>query len=118
MASLCILSSHTPYGSTLVRDGIETLLVAASYDLDTALVALGPGILQLLKEQAPDALPGKNTSSMLMALELYGVESVYVCQEDLHEYGLTCEDLLIETKAIARSELAGLLSSFDHVLNF
>ncbi len=118
MTSICIISSHAPYGSTLVRDGIETLLVAASYDFEAALLVLGEGVLQLLESQSPDALPQKNTASMAQALELYGVEKIYVCREDLVTFGLDERDLLLSVQLINHADVADLLQNYDHVLSF
>ena len=115
---LCIISSHSPYGTTHVRDGIETLLVAASYDLPASLLLLGEGVLQLLDQQSPEALPQKNSAAMLQAAELYGVEAIYACREDLEHYGLTAADLQPQPTIIAKNEVAALLQNFNQTLNF
>ena len=115
---ICIISSHSPYGSTHVRDGIETLLVSASYDMDASLLTLGEGVLQLLPGQQPDALPQKNSSAMLQAAELYGVQAIYACREDLEQFGLDENDLLVKVMVVPRAEIAGLLQTFTHILSF
>ncbi|WP_281648620.1 sulfurtransferase complex subunit TusC [Parendozoicomonas sp. Alg238-R29] len=118
MKKVCIISTHAPYGSPSVKDGIDTLLVAASYGMDASLLAMGEGVLQLLKHQTPDTLPQKNTGAMLQALEIYGIESVYVCHEDLEERGLTEDDLLLSPQLIQRNQIPQLLKEQDRILNF
>ncbi|MTI12340.1 sulfurtransferase complex subunit TusC [Sansalvadorimonas verongulae] len=118
MSKICIVSSHSPYSSTSVRDGIESLLVAASFDMDASLLVLGDGILQLLNKQAPESLPQKNTGSLLQALEIYGVESIYVCEQDLVDRGLTQDDLILTPTIISRSQVPSLLQEQDSILNF
>ena len=115
---ICIISSHSPYGTTHVRDGIETLLVSASYDLAASLLVLGEGVLQLIDQQNPDVLPQKNCAAMLQAAELYGVEAIYACQEDLDQYGLTEADLQPRPTIVVRNEVPAMLQTFDHILNF
>lgn len=115
---ICIISSHGPYGSTHVRDGIETLLVSASYDFKSSLLVLGEGILQLMKSQAAQTLPQKDTAAMIQAAELYDVDSIYACQEDLDQFGLSTDDLVLNTTVIARTEVSHLLQNFDRILNF
>lgn len=117
MKKVCIVSSHAPYGSIAVRDGLESLLVAASFDMDATLLTLGDGVLQLLEGQNPDALPQKNTGSLLQALDIYGVENIYACQEDLDERGLTQGDLLLTPHIISRSQVPTLLQEQDSILN-
>ncbi len=115
---ICFIATHSPYGSTLARDAIESLLVAATFDQEGSLLAMGDGVYQLLDNQQPDSLPQKNTSSMIQALEMYGVEDIYVCHEDLEERGLTVQDLVTPVRTVERGALPSLLKEQDRILNF
>ena len=55
---------------------------------------------------------------MLQALEMYGIENVLVCQEDLLERGLKKEDLLLTPQLIERSDVPHILREQDRVLTF
>ncbi|MCL6268806.1 sulfurtransferase complex subunit TusC [Sansalvadorimonas sp. 2012CJ34-2] len=114
----CFISSHAPYGSTLARDGIESLLVAASYDMNATVLFMGDGVLQLVAEQEPGELPQKNTGAMLQALEMYGIENILVCREDMLVFGLQAEQLLLKAKQVSRSDIPGIIREQDRVLNF
>ncbi len=115
---IAIISSRAPYGSTLARDALETLLVAASYDLETTILFMGDGVFQLLNNQSPGTILQKNIGAMLQALEMYGVENILVCQEDLQERGLAGSQLLASCHPVSRSKIPGILRDQERVLNF
>ncbi len=118
MAKICIISTRPPYGSTSAKDALDTALVSASYDQDTSLVFLGDGIYQLMKGQQPEGLPQKNSGAMLQALEIYGIEQVLLCSEDMVERGLQEKDLIISVQLLNRMAIAEWLADQDRVFNF
>ncbi len=118
MSKICIISTRPPYGSTAAKDALDTALVSASYDQDTSLLFLGDGIYQLIKGQQPEALPQKNPGAMLQALEMYGIENVLVCHEDMLERSLQESDLTIPVHLLARKEIGRWLAQQDRVFNF
>ena len=115
---ICIISTHAPYGTSLSRDAIETLLVTASYGFDATLLVMGDGVLQLLADQDPTAIAQKSTASLLQAAKMYGVERLLVCREDLHERGLSQEDLIDSLQFVAREQIASLVREHHRVLAF
>ncbi|GAA4648170.1 sulfurtransferase complex subunit TusC [Kistimonas scapharcae] len=118
MSKICIISTRPPYGSTAAKDALDTALVSASYDMDTSLLFLGDGIYQLIKGQQPEGLPQKNPGAMLQALEMYGIENVLLCREDMYDRGLQESDLTIPVQLLTRKEIGTWLTQQDRVFNF
>ncbi|MCY4473325.1 MAG: sulfurtransferase complex subunit TusC [Kistimonas sp.] len=118
MKKFCVISTRAPYASTAVRDALETLLAAASCDLQGTLLALGDGVFQLLANQNPENVAQKNTGAMLGLLPLYGIDRVYACEEDIKERGLDGCPMAGQIQRIPRKEIAQLLAQQHWVLNF
>ena len=118
MPKICIISTRPPYGSTAAKDALDTALVTASYDQETSLLFLGDGIYQLIEGQQPEGLPQKNPGAMLQALEMYGIEEVRLCREDMIERGLQECDLTIAVQFLERSAIGDWLAQQDRVFNF
>ena len=75
------------------------------------------GVYQLLKNQDAEAIHTKTIGRILETLNLYGIESIYVCKESLESRGLLLGDLVIESKLTNANELKTLLNSSDTVIN-
>lgn len=118
MNNFCIISTRAPYGTTAVRDALETLLAAASCDLQGTLLVLGDGVFQLLADQSAETLAQKSTGSMLGLLPLYGIDRVHACLEDVQERGLADSAMAIEVEQIRRQDIAALLARQGWILNF
>lgn len=116
--SVCVISTRAPYHGQAAREALDVVLVSASYDLNTSLLLMGDGVYQLLNNQAPEQLPRKNLTSMLKALPMYGVETIYVDAESLEERGISEEQLLPVFTLLEEGALAPFIAQYDKVLNF
>ncbi len=105
----------SPINSATSAEALELLLVAAAFDVPTSLLFTGAGVLNLVPEQSATGLARKTPSKQLGALSLYGVESVYACEESMSRYGLSVT--AIKVTAIAAHEMQSLINSHDVVLS-
>ncbi len=116
--SLCIISSRPPFAGQSAREALDAALVAASYEIPTSLLLMGDGVLQLLSNQQPEAIPRKNLSAMFQALPLYGLETVYVDKQSLVERHLSEQDLQPPVTVLTQEQLKAFILQHPKVLNF
>ena len=101
--SICVISTRAPYAGQFAREALDAVLVSASYDLDTHLLLMGDGVFQLLQGQNGTAISRKNMTSMLQALPLYGVDTIYVDEASLQERGFS-ETMLPEGVTVLKPD--------------
>jgi len=108
-----------PYGLEDAFAGLRLsmAMVASGALEDTATVLMGEGVLNAVKTQDSSAVG--MPSNLDPVDDLSALDSpVYCVREDLAELGLA-EDILVEgITLIGKSELPGLVDSFDVVTTF
>jgi tRNA 2-thiouridine synthesizing protein C len=111
------ISRTAPYGSNRPQLCLDTALAAAIFEQQVNYLFMEDGVYQLLKNQDAEAIHTKTIGRILETLNLYGIESIYVCKESLESRGLLLGDLVIESKLTNVNELKTLLNSSDTVIN-
>lgn len=118
-AKLLFVCRHAPYGRGIAREGLDAILAAAVYGQDIGVLFMDDGVFQLLRDQAPEALPQKSLEANLSALPLYDVQRLYVHSDSLQERGLTLNDLALEgLLSISSEEVGQLFSQHQQILSF
>ncbi|WP_298442820.1 sulfurtransferase complex subunit TusC [uncultured Ferrimonas sp.] len=115
---LTVLFQQPPHGNSAGREGLDLLLLNASYDVVSAAVFVGDGIYQLLQQQQPQRLDSKNHVVTFKALPMYDVETIVVCQQSLQERSISAEQLLLPVREQTPQQIAALLSQSKEVLTF
>ena len=115
---LLVIFTQPPLTASLPKEGLDLALVSSTFEQRTGLVFLGAGVLQLVQEQQPDILALKGTQAMLKALELYGIEQVYVEEQALLDHGLKQTDLLLPVESQNTEQLQKLMASSRNILTF
>jgi tRNA 2-thiouridine synthesizing protein C len=107
---------HAPYAGTAVRENLDMLMTVAAFDQPVRVLFLDDGVFALKAGQRPEALGLKPVAALFAALEVYGVEGLWVEQESLDQRGLNAADLVLPTFGIRRAEVAGFVASADIVV--
>lgn len=115
---LLVLFTRPPLTGLQAREGLDAALISSTFEQNTALAFIGEGVLQLLPDQQPDALQLKGIQAMLKALPLYDLDQVYVDQQALNHYGLTPEQLLLNTLTLDTAGLQALIGNSRNLLTF
>ncbi|WGL16993.1 sulfurtransferase complex subunit TusC [Microbulbifer bruguierae] len=116
--SLLALCRHAPYGNSMAREGLEAVLACAAMDQTPEVLFINDGVFQLM-EQNPVAIGEKNLRRNLQALPIFGVETLFVCENSLRTRGLKPEQLEIpgaEVKLV--KDTGAFIAGFDQVLSF
>lgn len=80
---LLIVQTKAPFGSCSIQESLDLVLAAGTFDQDITLLLEEDACFQLLANQLPDKIDRKNTTKMLKALPIYGIERLLVCKESL-----------------------------------
>jgi len=113
--SLAVIFNKAPYGTQSGRELLDIALMAAAFDMDISALFINDGVYQLLENQQPDILNMKNHSPTFKALELYGIETVLISQEDLSQRSLSEAQLLNVAKVSSSSHINQVIHRSDFV---
>ena len=113
--SLAVIFNKAPYGTQSGRELLDIALMAAAFDMNISALFIDDGVYQLLENQQPDILNMKNHSPTFKALELYGIETVLINQEDLSQRGLSADQLLNVADISPSSNINQIINRSDFV---
>ena len=111
------ISRQAPYGKDRPQLCLDAALAATVFEQKVNYVFSDDGVYQLLKHQNGDMIGSKTLGNALEALDLYGIEEVFVNEASLRQRNLHPEDLLIKTTAVTSIQLADLILKSDYVIN-
>jgi tRNA 2-thiouridine synthesizing protein C len=118
MKKLLFVMRHAPYGTSLAREGLDTLLACAAFEQEISLLFLHDGVFQLLKNQQPETIEQKSIQHSLAALPLYGVTNIYVDQQSLAKRKISPDDLNLKAEHIAEQQVSELFELHDVIFQF
>lgn len=118
LKKIVIVISHSPYGSSIARAGLDAALATAVFDQSIELLFTGEGVFNLLPEQHSEALGVKNIGKLLGSLPLYDIETVHADGESLRRFGLDERRLVVPVLALDRTQVHALLDAADHLVSF
>lgn len=103
----------TTRGSWTSSDGaacLDMVMTAAIFDQKVALLFSNDGVYQLVRGQDGDKLGGKTLARQLPALDVYGVNEIYVDHLSLQERGLQERDLIQAVKLLPYGQMQDLIA--------
>ncbi|SHG90651.1 sulfurtransferase complex subunit TusC [Ferrimonas marina] len=116
--STTIVFRTVPHGDARGREGLDLLLLAASYEVPLTALFIGDGVYQLLANQQPELIDSKDHISTFKALPLYDVEEIWVCADSLAERDLTSEQLILPVQTASPDAIRQQLANSQQVLTF
>ena len=111
------ISRQAPYGKDSAQLCLDAALAATVFEQKVNYVFSDDGVYQLMKHQNGDMIGSKTLGNALEALDLYGIEEVFVNEASLRQRNLHPEDLLIKTTPVTNIQLADLILKSDYVIN-
>ena len=114
---LLFIQTCAPHGSINAQEGLDAVLMGSAFSTCTLLFQ-GEGVLQLISNQAPDGLGVKDFSRTFGALRDYGVTDIYCQQSAMDRFRITEEDLLLDVKVLADSDIKAVMATHDRILTF
>lgn len=117
MKKIAIIISKTPHGSASGREALDAVLALSSIN-DVSLFFIGEGVFHLLPNQQPDKILARDYIATFGVLELYDIDKIYVCTQDLVEKGLSVDKFIIDVESIDQRQQQQLMQQQDSVLFF
>lgn len=108
---------RAPHGTIYSYEGLEMILIMATYEQDLSIAFIGDGVYALKKEQDTAAIGIKGFSKTFRALEGYDVEKFYVDQVSLEERGLTKKDLVLDVEVLSSTEIGKLMKEQEVIIH-
>lgn len=118
MKKLGFVFRSSAHQSSKGREGLDALLAASAYCDDISVFFIGDGVSQLLAEQQPAAILGRDYVSAFKLMELYDIESVFICESSLSQMGLIEQPLVIDVQIKSPLQIAVLLEQCEKILTF
>ena len=114
---LLIVQTKAPFGSSATQESLDIALAAGTFDQDVSLLIEDDACYQLLSAQQPEIINRKNTTKMLNALPIYGIDKILVCAESasLRNLPPNNNDAF---KFITKNEIKTVYSESDTVIRF
>ena len=92
---------------------MDMLMTVAAFDQQVRVLFLDDGVFLLKSGQRPPNPAVRPTAPFFAALEIYGVEELWVERESLAERGLDLANLILPVQPLHRTEIALFLAAAD-----
>ena len=114
---LLIVQTSAPYGASSIQESLDIVLAAGTFDQDVTLLLEEDACFQLLANQQPELIDRKNTTKMLKALPIYGIDNLLACEESISSRNITSSQFE-NLQLVNRSEIKQLYQDSDTVIRF
>lgn len=118
MKSIAFVFRSSPHTTSRGREGLDALLAASAYSENIHVFFIGEGTAQLVANQQPECILGRDYISAFKLMELYDIDQVYACQESYKQMGLLKIATILEPNWLSKSEIATKLHRCDKILTF
>lgn len=116
MKHFLFVMRRPPYDGIGIRESLDMMMTVAAFDQTVRLLLLDDGVFLLKPGQNPGCLGFKPVTPLFDALEIYGVEELWVEEESLVQRGLAPDSLTLPARSIKRADVAGLIAAADIVV--
>jgi len=117
MKSCLIINTKGPHSTQAAKEAQDATLAFAAFGIPLGVLFMGDGVFQIKRHQHPP--PGqKNTAATFGSFELYDINDIYVCEEDLAQRGLSTDDLSISVKPLPQNAINELFTRYHNLLTF
>jgi len=115
--TITVISKSSPGGNDRAQTLMELVLALGVFEQNLNLIFYADGVYQLLDDQDSALLDRKNHAGSIQALDLYGIDKVFIDSDSLHTRGLTEEQLTLPATLISPKEISALLAKASIVIN-
>ncbi|WP_105259093.1 sulfurtransferase complex subunit TusC [Pseudoalteromonas sp. T1lg88] len=116
MKHIVVISQQAPYQQQSLKEALDLLLIFAAIDQEVSWLIEGDAVFALLAEQQPKLLGQKDFTKALKMLELYDIDSIYVCSESLSDRGMDESALILDVKNVLAQDKQALLAKATQVV--
>lgn len=114
--NIAIINTKSSFNQADAREALDLALIYAAYDQQVSVIFKGDGVYQLLGDQQPKLIGGKDFLATMKAFDLYDIENVIISHECMNERGISEQDINLAHQTISLAAMGELFSTFDHIL--
>lgn len=118
MKKILFIFRHSPYQSSLTKDGFDALLAAASFEQPLSVLFIDEGVWTLKNHQHANEISRKNLEKQLQSFSLYDIDEIYVDAGSLEKRSLSTSDLSVPVITLDKDAVSALFHTHKHVLSF
>ena len=117
MSKYLFIISEPPFTSNSTQDTLELAIGFATLEASITVLFLGSACLQLQKNLHP-TLTGFSDKSIgiIHSLSTYGINKIYILQEDLTKFNLNSGNFAIAHQVITKSHLHNLYLEHNFIV--
>ena len=116
MKKIAIINTQSSFNLPTPREPLDLALIFGAFEQQVTVFFVDDGVYQLMDRQQPELIGSKDYLSTMKALELYDIEHIVGCEEDMELRGVQADNLSMEVDIQSAKTIAGLLRNFDHVV--
>ncbi|XBC38132.1 MAG: sulfurtransferase complex subunit TusC [Buchnera aphidicola (Floraphis choui)] len=119
MKNIAFVFSHVPHGTSLSREGLDSVLSISVINQNISIFFVGDGIFQLMRNQNPQCILSRNYVSSFGVLPFFDINKLYYCKDSLIERGYFNKyDFFLNVSIISRIHIREKLEQHDLIINF
>ena len=116
--SILVQLNSAPFGTSNAKEALDLVLAAGTFEQDISFLLAADACYLLLEDQAPENIQQKNIRQMMKALGIYGVETVYIDNEDAKLRNIQLDRCSLPITCLSKAQVRDTLSETDIILRF
>ncbi|MCF2857983.1 sulfurtransferase complex subunit TusC [Pseudoalteromonas sp. SMS1] len=113
---ILVISDAAPFDGQRIRECLDMALIFAAIDQEVSWLFTGASVLALTGQNNPGAIDIKDFIKQLKTLEIYDIDSVFICKDAMQNYRLSAEHLNVDATALSYSAQQALIGKQDYVV--
>ena len=118
LKSILFIFSKPPYSGLAAKEALDAVIASSIFDIPMACVFIDDGVFLLTSGHETSEIDAKSIEKPLSALEMYGVDKLYVHSSSLQQRGIETKPQSLPMIQVDDQRFKSLLSEYDCVLNF
>ncbi|XBC40704.1 MAG: sulfurtransferase complex subunit TusC [Buchnera aphidicola (Nurudea yanoniella)] len=119
MKHIAFIFSHVPHGSSLSREGLDSILSISTINQNITVFFIGDGVFQLIRNQKPEYIFSHNYVPAFGILPLFEINKLYYCKDSLIERGLFSKsDFFLKVSIMDRKYIRKEIEKNDMIFRF
>lgn len=114
--SIAVINTQSSFNNANAREALDLSLIFAAFDQQVTVIYQDDGVYQLLANQQPQHIEGKNFLATIKAFPLYDIHQVIVSQDAMLARGISSQQIQIPHHCMTDRQIAQLWQGFRHIL--
>jgi tRNA 2-thiouridine synthesizing protein C len=116
MKKIAIINTSASFNGPAPRESLDLALIFGAFEQQVTVFFVDDGVYQLIGQQQPELIGRKDYLSTMKALEIYDIEHIVGCEDDMLERGVQTDNLSMTVDIQPANVIAAMIRNFDHVV--